>query len=204
MKTTTTTRKSSVHATPPPNPSYADFEKAWCQGLTPAQLKECKSFVGESVESRCVQWLHRMLLSGKSRPAIYAWLGEKWPRINFLAMIHDDVKIILGLATRRDLNVMMTAEELAAWKKLPNTVTAYRCYCGKNQDGFCYFLRQEAAEKYSTRRRHRQFGRKDRGIVVAAIPKKYCVFKRCKAGDEIIATRPEELIPSRLDPAVTT
>jgi len=99
------------------------------------------------------------------------------------------------MATRRQLNLMMTDNELAEWQKLPASITAYRFGYDNNLIGFSYSLEMEVAKDFSTYSRYQQSDNHGgKFIATVLIPKRYSVLKLDRSEHEIIATRLDAIV----------
>jgi hypothetical protein len=181
----------------------------WSKRLKAFQVLKCKEVVGETWRfcdsySRldAILKLYLALPDRASHPVerkdqeeiFYACLGFEWSGFDNIASYKRPMNTILGTATRRLLNLMMTDEELAAWKKLPDPITAYRFGYHNNLNGFSFSLKREVAESFSTYHRYTQSGNNEKFLITVTIPKKFSVLKLDREEHEIIATRWDKVV----------
>jgi len=168
----------------------------WPKALTPAQVAKCEAYLQHA--SRWFDSYQRLdgILEAKlPREVFYACLGHEWSICDNIAAGGLKLSLWLAMATRRQLNLMMTDNELAEWQKLPASITAYRFGYDNNLIGFSYSLEMEVAKDFSTYSRYQQSDNHGgKFIATVLIPKRYSVLKLDRSEHEIIATRLDAIV----------
>jgi len=158
--------------------------------LTPAQRLKCEVYLDYSLRwHNSYERIGGILKAGLPADIFLACLGYEWSMCDNIVTGGFTLRCHLAMATRRQLNLMMSDEELAQWKKLPDTLTIYRFCYNNNMIGYSYTLSREVAENFSTCQRYQQGKDKHKYIITASIPTKYTVLKLGRNEQEIIAIR---------------
>ena len=84
---------------------------------------------------------------------------------------------IFKVASRRQLDLMMTDAEFVEWKKLPVSIPAYRFAYDNNLLGFSCSLKRDIALSFQRFRRYIQPRNPNKFLLKVLIPKRYSVFK---------------------------
>lgn len=131
-----------------------------------------------------------------SRGVFFRLLGEQWPCCDNIFAHREplDVTFRMQRPTRRELNLMMTAEELTSWEKLPDPIIAYRGCSEINRDGFSYTLDRQIAVRFATYYQRYRVGEGQTPLLLTVeIPKANTILIQGRAEEEIIATRRREV-----------
>ena len=166
---------------------------SWPAAFTPAQIEEGEHYLAFSAPVTNFERLGGLWFAGLSPDVFFACLGREWARCYDVRYYDDDLARVLALASRQQLDYMMTAEELGAWSKLPPTVTCC-VYADDEGPGFRYFVREEAAQ-LAYRYPWTSGDNQKKHVVFAHVPRADCVLKLDRSEIEIIAARPDALHP---------
>jgi hypothetical protein len=179
-----------------------NVRKSWPKDLNHTQALMCEAWektigVWSNSTQRIGECLALYLVLNKEDfSVVYAILGNIWSSCDWPFRYRNELRFVLREATRKQLNLMMTESELEEWKKLPDTITAYRFCYHNNMKGFSYSLKKRIAKRFSTYLRYIQEGNDKKYLITASIPKRFSVLKLDRKELEIIATRPEEVVQS--------
>ena len=88
----------------------------WPKALTRAQARECEAHYQDLLRRYdSYSRLGAILDAGLPSDIFYACLGQAWSGFDNIAQFKELLKLKLGKATRKQLSLMMTDDELAAW-----------------------------------------------------------------------------------------
>lgn len=88
------------------------------------------------------------------RESFFKALGSFWCCSDNIWQHKDQLSEILGNASRKELDLMMEPDELAALAKLPATIKVYRGCYENNQDGLSWTADRAIAERFTTLHRY--------------------------------------------------
>ena len=126
-----------------------------------------------------------------SRPDFFRLLGEEWSSCDNISAYADvlDLTFRIQSPNRKELNRMMTPEELEQWKSLPDPIRAYRGCSSLNREGFCFTLDRQMAVRFATYYNRYRVGEGQTPLILTVkIPKAKTVLINGRGEREIVAT----------------
>lgn len=179
---------------------FADHELP--TALDDLQRAECETYLEYANRWHdSYQRLPALLKARLKSDIFFACLGSFWSVCDNVAQNKRALSARFRKASRRQLNLMMSDDELAEWGRLPSKLLAYRFAYDNNLDGFSYSLKKEVAIQFSTYHRYRQEPNRKMFIIKVSVPKQWTVLKLDRDEFEVIISEPRRatrLISTRL------
>jgi hypothetical protein len=115
-------------------------------------------------------------------------LGCIWENCDNIGWFLEQILERLENADRSQLDAMMTPDEIKEWRKLPNSITAFRGCSWENAGGMSYSLNEEIAARFPFLVRYYT---EEPILLKAKINKRFSVLKLGRNEFEIILTKPK-------------
>ncbi len=161
----------------------------------PEELNGTENFdiLKESIFAYCNSYEKmEALLSWKIDPGDpskwFRLLGCIWENCDNIGWFLEQILERLENADRSQLDAMMTPDEIKEWRKLPNSITAFRGCSWENAGGMSYSLNEEIAARFPFLVRYYT---EEPILLKAKINKRFSVLKLGRNEFEIILTKPK-------------